>query len=154
MIDMNETKLTTLEQIRGFLSGTAEVGFRIAEKGEDERYRHISAVLTRFGYKGLAKPDRGLILRYLERTTGYSRQQLTRLVKRWHEGRGLRKHYRIPKHGWVRKFSAADIALLAETDMSVTEVAVACGYASSSHFSKSFRKKYGVSPYRFSHFGA
>jgi AraC family transcriptional regulator, glycine betaine-responsive activator len=44
-------------------------------------------------------------------------------------------------------------ALLAETDMSVTEVAIACGYASSSHFSKSFRLKYGVSPYRFSHFG-
>ena len=45
-------------------------------------------------------------------------------------------------------------ALLAETDMKVTEVAIACGYASASHFSKSFRKKYGVSPYRFSHFGA
>ncbi len=44
-------------------------------------------------------------------------------------------------------------ALLGETDMKVTEVAVACGYASTSHFSKSFRKKYGVSPYRFSHFG-
>lgn len=44
-------------------------------------------------------------------------------------------------------------ALLAETDMSVTEVAIACGYASTSHFSKSFRLKYGVSPYRFSHFG-
>ena len=44
-------------------------------------------------------------------------------------------------------------ALLAETDMSVTEVAIACGYASSSHFSKSFRVKYGISPYRFSHFG-
>jgi transcriptional regulator GlxA family with amidase domain len=44
-------------------------------------------------------------------------------------------------------------ALLAETDLKITEVAVACGYASTSHFSKSFRKKYGVSPYRFSHFG-
>jgi AraC family transcriptional regulator, glycine betaine-responsive activator len=44
-------------------------------------------------------------------------------------------------------------SLLAETDMKVTEVAVACGYASTSHFSKSFRKKYGSSPYRFSHFG-
>ena len=44
-------------------------------------------------------------------------------------------------------------ALLAETDMSVTEVAIACGYASTSHFSKSFRLKYEVSPYRFSHFG-
>ena len=45
-------------------------------------------------------------------------------------------------------------ALLAETDLKVTEVAVACGYASTSHFSKSFRKKYGTSPYRFSHFGS
>jgi AraC family transcriptional regulator, glycine betaine-responsive activator len=45
-------------------------------------------------------------------------------------------------------------ALLAETDMKVTDVAVACGYASTSHFSKSFRKKYGLSPYRFSHFGS
>ena len=45
-------------------------------------------------------------------------------------------------------------ALLAETDMNVTEVAVACGYASTSHFSKSFRAKYGTSPYRFSHFGS
>jgi transcriptional regulator GlxA family with amidase domain len=44
-------------------------------------------------------------------------------------------------------------ALLAETDMSVTDVAIACGYASTSHFSKSFRQKYGLSPYRFSHFG-
>ncbi|MGV8987905.1 MAG: GlxA family transcriptional regulator [Cypionkella sp.] len=44
-------------------------------------------------------------------------------------------------------------ALLAETDMKVTEVAVACGFASASHFSKSFRKKYGLSPHRFSHFG-
>jgi transcriptional regulator GlxA family with amidase domain len=45
-----------------------------------------------------------------------------------------------------------DLRLLAETDMSVTDVAIACGYASSSHFSKSFRAKYGLSPYRFSHF--
>ncbi|MEF3046916.1 GlxA family transcriptional regulator [Pseudotabrizicola sp. L79] len=44
-------------------------------------------------------------------------------------------------------------ALLAETDMSVTDVSIACGYASTSHFSKSFRLKYGISPYRFSHFG-
>lgn len=44
-------------------------------------------------------------------------------------------------------------ALLAETDMSVTEVAVACGYGSASHFSRSFRAKYGTSPHRFSHFG-
>ena len=43
--------------------------------------------------------------------------------------------------------------LLSETNLSVLEVALSCGYASPSHFAKSFRKKYGVSPNRFSHFG-
>ncbi|MFN4172051.1 MAG: GlxA family transcriptional regulator [Pseudorhodobacter sp.] len=42
--------------------------------------------------------------------------------------------------------------LLSGTDMSVLEVAVACCFGSGSHFSKSFRKKYGVSPHDFSHF--
>lgn len=43
-------------------------------------------------------------------------------------------------------------ALLAETDMSVLDTAIACGYGSSAHFSKSFRKKFGISPHNFSHF--
>ena len=116
MIDMNETKLTTLEQVRAFLAGTVEVGFCVTGIGEDERYRHIAGVLGRFGYKKLSRPDKGLILRYLERTTGYSRQQMTRLVKRWSEGRGLRKRYRAPANGWARKFTERDVALLAETD--------------------------------------
>lgn len=113
---MNETKLTTLEQVRAFLAGTVEVGFCATSAGEDERYRHIAGVLARFGYKRLKKPDKGLILRYLMRTTGYSRQQLTRLVGRWCDGKVLRKRYRAPSHGWVRKFTDLDVALLAETD--------------------------------------
>ncbi|MDE3027235.1 MAG: GlxA family transcriptional regulator [Paracoccaceae bacterium] len=43
-------------------------------------------------------------------------------------------------------------SLLAETNLSVLEVAIACGYRSSAHFAKSFHGKYGVSPRRFSHF--
>lgn len=116
MIDMNETKLTTLEQVRMFLAGTAEIGFCVTGEGEDGRYRHIAGVLTRFGYKRLKKPDKGLILRYLERTTGYSRQQMTRLVNRWGNGKGLHKAYRAPQQGWARKFTELDVALLAETD--------------------------------------
>ena len=41
-------------------------------------------------------------------------------------------------------------ALLAETNMGVIDVAVACGYGSSAHFSKIFRKQYGISPHKFS----
>jgi hypothetical protein len=63
VMDMNEAKLTTLEQVRAFLAGTAEVGFCVPEVGEDGRYAHIAAVLSRFGYRRLKKPDKGLILR-------------------------------------------------------------------------------------------
>ena len=115
MIDMNEAKLATLEQVRAFLTGTEAVKFSVRGK-DGERYRHIGEVLRRFRYGQLGRADKGLILRYLERTTGYSRQQLTRLVKRWRAGKKLVKAYRTPTHGLVRKFTDADIALLAETD--------------------------------------
>lgn len=112
---MNEAKLTTLEDIRAFLAGTIAVEFSVCGK-DDERYGHIAAVLNRFGYKRLKKPDKGLILRYLERTTDYSRQQLTRIIKRWWTGKKLVKAYCTPKHGLVRKFTDADIIVLAEMD--------------------------------------
>ncbi|WP_435137806.1 GlxA family transcriptional regulator [Pseudopelagicola sp. nBUS_19] len=39
---------------------------------------------------------------------------------------------------------------LAETDMSVVEVAIACGYESAGNFSKRFRETFGISPHKFS----
>ncbi len=114
VIDMNEKKLTTLEQLRQFLAGTADVLFQPGQ--DDSRYAHIVDVLRRFQYARLKRPDKGLILRYLARTTGYSRQQITRLVAQFLATRQLKKHYRPPKMGFVVTYTAADIALLAETD--------------------------------------
>ena len=44
---------------------------------------HIGKVLRRFSYWKLGRADKGLVRRYLERTTGLSRAQLTRLVGRY-----------------------------------------------------------------------
>jgi transposase InsO family protein len=115
VIDMNEKKLVTLDQLREFLAATSEVEFQGCGQN-DERYRHIEAVLKRFGYGRLGRADKGLVLRYLERTTGYSRQQLTRLVARYQRIGKLAKAYRAPTHGFARRFTEADVALLAETD--------------------------------------
>jgi transcriptional regulator GlxA family with amidase domain len=38
--------------------------------------------------------------------------------------------------------------LLMQTDMSVINVALACGFAAPSHFSKCYRAHYGTTPYR------
>ena len=114
MIDMNEDRLVTLPQLRQFVEGTTEVEFRRCGKDED-RYRYIEGVLRRFRYGRLQRADKGLVVRYLMRTTGYSRPQLVRLIKRARTG-ALKKGYRAPTHGFARRFSDADVALLAATD--------------------------------------
>ena len=113
VIDMSEQRLVTLAQLRRFLEGTTEVEFRGCGQDED-RYGHIGAVLRRFGYGSLGRSDKGLVMRYLMRTTGYSRQQLTRLIKRARAG-PLKKAYRAPAAGFARRFTAAALALLAAT---------------------------------------
>lgn len=98
VIDMNETRLCSLVQLQDFLNATAAVQFLPAE-GEDVRYAHLASVLKRFGYERLGRRHKGLVMRYLMRTTGYSRQQVTRLVRRFLDTGALHKNYRPPAHG-------------------------------------------------------
>lgn len=114
VIDMNDSRLTTLIQIQAFLDGTSDI--QIAPVAPGERYAHIGQVLRRFGYARLRKPDKGVILRYLARTTGYSRQQLTRLVARGVSEGAVRSHRAAPRAGFRRRYTDQDIALLAEVD--------------------------------------
>jgi len=53
IINMNETRLCTIEQIEQFLSGCHQVEFT-KSGGDSERYEHISRVLKRFDYPGKA----------------------------------------------------------------------------------------------------
>lgn len=115
VIDMNESQVRTLAQVREVLAGTAALEFQCAQD-DNGRYAWISTVLKRFGYRQLRRADRGAVLAYLQRLSGYSRAQVTRLVQRWCAGATLTKRYRAPAHAFARKYTAADIALLAEVD--------------------------------------
>ena len=115
VIDMNETRLNTVAQLRAFLDGTLDIQFQ-SSNDDAQRYGFIATVLQRFAYRRLGRADKGVVLRYLERTTGYSRQQTTRLVRRFLDCASLAKRYRAPRVGFARKFSAADVMLLAQTD--------------------------------------
>ncbi len=115
VIDMNESQLKTVAQLRAFLEGTLTVVFQVISN-DVQRYGLISTVLQRFTYRQLRRIDKGVVLRYLERITGYSRQQLTRLVGRYRPTTPLTKRYRSPVTGFRRKFTAADVKLLAQTD--------------------------------------
>ncbi len=112
---MNESQVRTLDQVRAFLNGTLAVDFK--PLGEDTaRYRYIGEVLRRFAYHRLRKAERGWVLRYLRATCGFSRAQLTRLVARAAQGETLAKHYVAPAQAFARRFTDADILLLARMD--------------------------------------
>ena len=113
VIDMEEARLQTVAQVKAFLDGTTEVAFRVPKA---ERNRFIERVLKRFGYAPHGKVGKGVLLRYIKRMTGLSRQQVTRLVRQYRRDGKLSKQQVAPAHGFTGRFTATDVALLAEMD--------------------------------------
>ncbi len=77
-ITMDDTQVTTLEQIRDVLVGSRVIAFKATDRRE--RYAWVESVLKRFGYFRLNRDEKGLVKTYLTRLSGFSRAQLTRLV--------------------------------------------------------------------------
>lgn len=115
VIDMNEAQVRTVEQMRQVLEGTQALEFGRAQDDEG-RYSWIEGVLRRVEYRQLPRGDRAPVLSYLQRLSGYSRAQVTRLVSRWVGGKVLVKQYRAPEHAFARRYTSADVALLVDVD--------------------------------------
>lgn len=73
--------------MQAFLDGTTAVA-------AEERYGFTGCTVRRFCYGRLKRAEKAVVLRFLEQVSGYSRQQLTRLVKRGAERGPLVKRYR------------------------------------------------------------
>jgi transposase len=111
---MNIKDLKSIDELGAFLSGTQRIVFEVASN-KDERYRWIENTLCQFSYMTLSRSDKGLLIRYLVKVSGYSRQQLTRLLKQYRDTGHLVRRQRTEK-GFTRRFSPQDIRLLAVMD--------------------------------------
>lgn len=110
---MNDEGLRTIEEVKRFLGGSQSLEF--GGISADERYLWIEVVLTRYKYSQLNRADKGVIRRYIEKLSGYCRAQVSRLIKCYNQWGQLRKaNYK--RHQFPRKYTPADIALLARTD--------------------------------------
>ena len=74
---MNDTRLETIDQIEAFLLATQTLEFSIEDK--TERYEWIQCTLVRFNYRRLSKAEKGWVMQYLAKITGYSPAQTKRL---------------------------------------------------------------------------
>jgi len=113
VIDMNDAKLRTLDQVRAFLLGTVTLEFSVLS---EQRYEFIARTVLRFGYARLCRADKGVVLQFLMHVSGYSRQQLTRLVARAQRPVALIKRYRASRSSFGCTYTEPDVRLLAHTD--------------------------------------
>ena len=68
----------SLEEIRAFLTASDELGFKGRKR--EEVYDWVDETLRQQGYQGLKRSGRGLVRRYVEKMTGLSRAQTSRLI--------------------------------------------------------------------------
>jgi transposase InsO family protein len=110
---MQDGKKLSLEQIQALVEATEPLDLR--GKGRQGVYEWITQVLRRQSYRTEGKAARGLLRSYLQKMTGRSRAQVTRLITRYLEHSEVKE---VPhrRHKFASRFTAADIELLAEVD--------------------------------------
>jgi len=109
---MNDSKLSSIVEVKRFLQESEVIEFK--KRFRKEAYQWIEEALERFDYLYLCKKEKGLIKKYIEKVTGYSRPQVTRQIRKYREtGRVRLKEYKRNK--FERKYTNKDILLLAQT---------------------------------------
>jgi transposase InsO family protein len=113
IVKMQAREELTLEQIRAFLKASDDLGFQGWNR--DEVYGWVNLTLRQQGYQALKRSGRGLVRRYLEKMTGLSRAQITRLITVFLGGAEVKaKPYR--RHRFAQRYTREDVALLVAVD--------------------------------------
>ena len=110
---VHQAEKLSLEEIRRFVEGSE--GLHFEGRNRKQVYGWVEQVLLGQQYSSQGKAARGLLRRYLEKMTGLSRAQVTRLVGRYlRRGRVQSRDYR--RHRFAQRYTRADIELLAAVD--------------------------------------
>jgi len=110
---MNHNREMSREEIQAFLQ--ASEGVRFAGEKKEEVYNWVKGFLQAQRWEQLGRTDRGLVRRYMEKMTGLSRAQITRLITQYGQAGEVRlKGSRRRRFPTV--YSSADVALLAQVD--------------------------------------
>ena len=111
-ITMIDTNLNDFNALGKFLNGNLPVKFSGGSK--KQKYEWVKEVLVRFNFRKLRKGDRGEVREYIQKITGYSNAQLSRLIAKYLKGRLAFVEYE--RHSFPTRYSPGDIVLLCKTD--------------------------------------
>jgi len=112
-LNMDDKEIRTLEQVKQFVASSQTIEFKGINT--DEKYQWTEEVLKKFKYQWLKRNGKGILRRYIEKVTGYSRSQVARLIGRYEESGRIRVT-EYHRHRFSEKYTMAEVALLAKTD--------------------------------------
>ncbi len=110
---LSDTRLMSMEELAAFVASSAPLSFRRGSRAEC--YAWVGRTLQRYGYRSRSKAEKGLVRKYIQKMTGYSSAQLTRLIAQYQRT----GHVKLPdyeRHRFPTKYTREDQALLAEVD--------------------------------------
>lgn len=108
-------RLRTVEQVEQFLHRD-HTTLPLRFQTRAETYRFLERTVRRFDYFHLGRADKGVLRRFLGKVTGLSRAQITRLLNQYHATGQLADHRHASPRAFRRRYTNADIELLAEVD--------------------------------------
>jgi len=121
IVTLQTERVRTLDEVRAFVQGSEAVDFAVSDR--EGIYAMVRRTLVRLEYHRLGKPDKGLVKRYLGKVTGLSRAQLTRLIGQHRAtGRIMDRRGKAPAKPFARRYTRADIRLLAEVDAALGQM--------------------------------
>jgi transposase InsO family protein len=112
-VQMQNAETLNPGQISEFLKFGQAIEF--TGQSRSETYAWVQDLLVAQEYAGQGKKERGVIRTYVSKVTGLSLAQTARLIQMYRQT-GVVKPQPYRRHKFARKYSDADIALLAEVD--------------------------------------
>lgn len=111
---MRDVENRNVVELGSFLASSG--GWEFAGKNQTEIYGWVQKELVKWEYLQQGKKERGVIRAYLEKMTGLSVSQMTRLIEQY-RCRGRIERRAGDRNRFTSKYTRQDIALLAEVDL-------------------------------------
>lgn len=112
-VDMDDSHLISVTQVREFLETSALVNFKGVSK--KQKYQWVENTMNKFGYLKLSKNDKSIVRNYIIQMTGFSSAQASRLIKKKKKtGKVLASSTK--RNSFPTMYTPEDIARLIDTD--------------------------------------
>ncbi len=110
---LTDARRMSIDELKAFLASSNVLTFK--GNSREETYAWIERTLSTYGYLSRPRSEKGLIRSYMQKITGMSAAQLTRLIRQFRCTRHVRVHT-YKRHCFPAKYTREDQLLLADVD--------------------------------------